>query len=50
VIELRISEAAAQSIVELAEYYEQASDIALAHRWEEAVGQIVNSLRSFPER
>jgi hypothetical protein len=35
-IELRISEAAALSIVEQADYYMQASNVALAQRWEEA--------------
>lgn len=49
-IELRISEAAALSIVEQADYYSQASDAALAMRWEDAVDQAVNSLRSLPER
>jgi len=50
VIELRISEAAALSIVEQADYYERASNRALAKRWEDAVDQGVNSLRSLPER
>jgi plasmid stabilization system protein ParE len=50
VIELYISEAAALSIVEQADYYVQASDIALAQRWEEAVDQAVHSLLSSPER
>jgi plasmid stabilization system protein ParE len=50
VIELCISEAAALSIVEQADFYEQASDIALARRWESAVDQAVNSLQDFPER
>ena len=49
-IELRISEAAAHTIVEQMEYYEQASNLALARRWEEAVDQTVNSLRNLPER
>jgi plasmid stabilization system protein ParE len=50
VIDLRISEAAALSIVEQADYYTQASDRALAQRWEEAVEQAVNSLLNSPER
>jgi hypothetical protein len=37
VIELRISEAAALAIVEQADYYEQAADLACAQRWETAV-------------
>ena len=49
-IELRISEAATLSIVEQADYYEQAADLALAQRWESAVEQAVNSLLSWPER
>jgi toxin ParE1/3/4 len=50
VIELRVSEAAALSIVEQADYYRQASDIALALRWEQAVDQAVHSLLTWPER
>jgi plasmid stabilization system protein ParE len=50
VIELRISEAATLSIVEQADYYQQAADLALAQRWETAVEQAVNSLLSCPER
>lgn len=49
-IELRISEAAALSIIEQADYYHQVSDLALAQRWEQAVDQAVNSLLSLPER
>ena len=49
-MELRISEAAAVSIVEQADYYEQASDRALAQRWEIAVDEAVHSLLSWPER
>jgi toxin ParE1/3/4 len=49
-IELRISEAAALSIVEQADYYQQAADLALAQRWESAVDQAVNSLLSLPDR
>lgn len=49
-IELRISEAAAVSIVEQAEYYQQASDISLAQRWETAVLQAAQSLLNSPER
>jgi toxin ParE1/3/4 len=50
VIELRISEAAALSIVEQADYHEQASDRALAQRWEAAVDQAIHSLSNWPER
>ena len=49
-IRLRISEAAALSIVEQAEYFEQAADQALAHRWEAAVGKAVHTLLTLPER
>lgn len=49
-IELRISEAAALSIVEQADYYEQASDRALAQRWEAALDGAMRSLLSLPER
>jgi toxin ParE1/3/4 len=50
VIELRISEAAAVSIVEQADYYEQASDVSRSQRWEAAVNQAVQSLLNSPER
>lgn len=49
-IELRISEAAARSIVEQADYYLYGSDVALAQKWEEAVDQSMHSLLSSPER
>ena len=49
-IDLIISEAAALSIVEQADYYEQAAELALAKRWEEAVDQAVHSLLTQPER
>ncbi len=49
-IALRISEAAALSIIEQGDYYQQASDRALAARWETAVDQAVHSLLSQPER
>lgn len=49
-IELRISEAAALSIVEQADYYQDAADLALAQRWEAAVDQAVHSLLTWPER
>lgn len=48
--ELRVSEAAARSIVEQADYYLEASSLALAQRWEEAVDLAVGSLLNFPER
>jgi plasmid stabilization system protein ParE len=50
VIELRISEAAALSIVEQADYYQQASGLALASRWESAVDEAIRSLLQLPER
>jgi plasmid stabilization system protein ParE len=50
VIELRVSEAAALSIVEQADYYEQVSDRSLALRWEVAVDEAIGSLLKFPER
>lgn len=49
-IDLIISEAAALSIVEQADYYEQAAELALAQRWEAAVDQAVHSLLTQPER
>ncbi len=49
-IELRISEAAALSVIEQADYYRQAADTYLAERWEEAVYRAVNSLLNWPER
>ena len=49
-IELRISEAAARSIVEQADYYREAVDDALAVRWETAVDEVVRSLLHMPER
>jgi toxin ParE1/3/4 len=48
-IELHVSEAAALAVVEQADYYQQASDVALAHRWEDAVVQIIHSLLKWPE-
>jgi plasmid stabilization system protein ParE len=50
VIELQISEAAAVSIVEQADYYGQAKDLELAQQWEAAVDQAVDSLLTWPER
>jgi plasmid stabilization system protein ParE len=49
-MELRVSEAAAVSIVEQADYYRQASDLALAQRWETAAEQAAHSLLSWQER
>ena len=49
-IELRISEAAAISIIEQADYYRDAIDNARALRWEAAVDEAVQSLLRFPER
>jgi len=50
VIELRVSEAAALSIIEQADYYRAAQDDTLAERWESAVDASVRSLLQFPER
>jgi plasmid stabilization system protein ParE len=50
VIELRIPEAAALSIIEQADYYLQSSDVGLAQRWEEAVDQATHSLLNSPAR
>ncbi len=49
-IALIISEAAALSIVEQADYYQQAAELALAQRWEAAVDQAVHSLLTQPKR
>jgi plasmid stabilization system protein ParE len=50
VIELRLTEAAARSIVEQADYYQQVSDLALAMKWEMSVDEAVRSLLKWPER
>jgi len=49
-MELRISEAAALSIVEQADYYEQAADLSLVLKWETAVDAAIKSLLTLPER
>ena len=49
-IDLIISEAAALAIVEQADYYQQAAELALAQRWEASVDQAVHSLLTQPER
>ena len=49
-IQLRISEAAALSIIEQADYYQQSAELRLVQRWETAVDQTVNSLLNWPER
>lgn len=49
-IELRVSEAAAHSIVEQADYYEHVADVSLARRWEIAVDEAISSLLKLPER
>ncbi len=49
-IALHISEAAALSIIEQADYYQQASDAGLESRWESAVDQAMHSLLHWPER
>jgi plasmid stabilization system protein ParE len=48
VIKLSITEAAALSIVEQANYYQEASDLSLAHRWESAVDGAVHALLHLP--
>jgi plasmid stabilization system protein ParE len=50
VIELRVSEAAALTIVEQADYYREHSDEDLAARWEQAVGEGFHSLLEMPQR
>ena len=49
-IKLRVSETAAVSIVEQADYYQQASESTLAQRWESCVDQATRSLMQSPER
>lgn len=49
-IELRVSEAAALSIIEQADYYREVADDALAERWESAVDEAARSLLQWPER
>ena len=49
-IELRITEAAARSIVEQSDYYTQVADFSLALRWEEAVDEAIGSLLNWPAR
>ncbi len=49
-IELRVSEAAARSILEQVDYYRQALNDELAARWETAVDEIVHSLLRMPDR
>jgi len=50
VIELRIGEAAARSIVEQADFYREALDVELAARWELAIDDMAYSLIRMPER
>jgi toxin ParE1/3/4 len=50
VTKLRISEAAAVSVLEQSDYYLQASDTPLAQRWEASVDDAVHSLLDWPER
>jgi plasmid stabilization system protein ParE len=47
---LRLTEAAALSIVEQSDYYLQQSGEALALRWESAVDDALRSLLQMPER
>jgi plasmid stabilization system protein ParE len=50
VTELRISEAAALSILEQADYYRQSGSEASARRWEASVDEAIRSLVNLPER
>lgn len=47
---LRITEAAARSILEQADYYRQNAGEQLAERWEASVDQAILSLLQMPER
>ena len=49
-MQLRITEAAARSIVEQADYYQQAADASLSQRWEAAVDEALRSLQRLPRR
>ena len=49
-IELRISQAAAFSIIEQSDYYLLGSDIALAERWEQSLDRAMRSITHSPER
>jgi plasmid stabilization system protein ParE len=49
-MQLRVSEAAALSVIDQADYYRQASDSSLADRWEKAVDQAMRALLLQPER
>jgi plasmid stabilization system protein ParE len=49
-MQLRITEAAARSIIEQADYYQHASDASLSQRWEVAVDAALRSLQRLPGR
>ena len=49
-MQLRVTEAAARSIIEQADYYQEAADTSLAHRWEAAVDEALRSLLHLPLR
>ena len=49
-IELHISEAAAYSIIEQADYFQQSANLSLGQKWESAVDEAVHSLRQWPKR
>jgi plasmid stabilization system protein ParE len=49
-IQLRILEAAALSIVEQADYFDEVASPDLARRWDRAVDEAILSLLHFPER
>jgi plasmid stabilization system protein ParE len=48
--ELRVSEAAALSVLEQSDYYRQQTDGLLAACWESAIDEAVRSLLQWPER
>lgn len=48
--QLRITESAARSILEQAEYYRQSAGVKLAERWEASVDHAIRSLLLLPER
>jgi plasmid stabilization system protein ParE len=50
VIRLRVSEAAALSILEQADYYREVAEASLAAQWEAAIDGAIHSLLQLPER
>jgi toxin ParE1/3/4 len=49
-MQLRVSEAAARSIVEQADYYRETANDSLALGWESAIDEAVRTLLKLPER